>query len=267
MGIYLCPDQRILCAVKIGRKQRKAIEYPMKHLLIVEDDETLRTGLCRALSQDDVVTHGAGTLLAAEQALAKEQFDLIVLDCQLPDGNGVEFCARLYETSNIPVIFLTVLDSELDEVAAFRAGGYDYVKKPFSLVVLQERIRAVLDRRKTSPLIYHENGYYFNFAEFVFCVDEQEITLSTAEQKLLQILVANKKQVVSRERLIERLWSCDGDFVDENALSVAVKRLRAKLDRSGKGSCIRTIYGLGYMFCGGEVTRNPGTISDRQGNG
>lgn len=222
----------------------------MKHLLIVEDDEALRTGLCRALSQENMTTQGASSLREAEQALSEEHIDLMILDCQLPDGNGVDFCTRIRQTSSVPVIFLTVIDSELNEVAAFRAGGCDYVKKPFSLMVLKERINAALAKSAASPLVYSENGYFFDFSTLVFRAEGQDILLSTSEQKLLQILIVNKKQVVSREALIDRLWSCDGDFIDENALSVAVKRLRAKLDKSGGKSCIRTIYGLGYMWIG-----------------
>lgn len=113
----------------------------VKHLLIIEDDETLRNGLCRALIQENMSTQGASTLAEALLALDKNHFDLIILDCQLPDGNGVDFCTKIRQSTSAPVIFLTVIDSELNEVAAFRAGACDYVKKPFSLMVLKERIK------------------------------------------------------------------------------------------------------------------------------
>lgn len=222
----------------------------VKHLLIIEDDETLRIGLCRALAQENISTKGASTLAEASLALEKDHFDLIILDCQLPDGNGVDFCTKIQQSTSTPVLFLTVIDSELNEVAAFRAGACDYVKKPFSLMVLKERVHAALARNAASPLVYHEEEYFFDFSALVFRVGGQEIFLSSAEQKLLQILIANRKQVVSREVLIDRLWSCDGDFIDENTLSVAVKRLRKKLDKGNGKSCIRTIYGLGYMWAG-----------------
>lgn len=222
----------------------------VKHLLIIEDDETLRNGLCRALIQENMSTQGASTLAEASLALDKNHFDLIILDCQLPDGNGVDFCTKIRQSTSAPVIFLTVIDSELNEVAAFRAGACDYVKKPFSLMVLKERIHAALARNAASPLVFHEEGYFFDFSALVFRADGQEIFLSPSEQKLLQILITNRKQVVSREVLINRLWSCDGEFIDENALSAAVKRLRKKLDKENGKSCIRTIYGLGYMWAG-----------------
>lgn len=218
----------------------------MKTILVVEDDRTLREGLARSLVSDEIVTRSAANLAEAQAAFDAEQCDLILLDCNLPDGNGVDFCARIRRRSAVPVIFLTVLDSELDEVSAFRAGGCDYVKKPFSLMVLRERIQTALKRAAGGDLVYCEGGYRFDFGSFSFFADGCSLTLSISEQKLLRALTANPHRVLSRAQLIEQLWSCDSDFIDENALSVTVKRLRAKLG----GTCIKTVYGLGYMWTG-----------------
>lgn len=118
----------------------------MTKLLIVEDDRTLREGLCRSLSSDTIQTESAATLAEAYRKNADNKFDLILLDCNMPDGNGIDFCTAIQKHSSVPVIFLTVLESELDEVSAFRAGGVDYIKKPFSLMVLRERINTALSR-------------------------------------------------------------------------------------------------------------------------
>ena len=117
----------------------------MKKILIVEDDEAIRIGLCQSLSSDMLDTVGSKDLASARRRLENERFNLLLLDCNLPDGNGIDFCRELMSKMTIPVIFLTVRDSEIDEVAAFRAGACDYVKKPFSLMVLRERIAALLE--------------------------------------------------------------------------------------------------------------------------
>lgn len=178
-----------------------------------------------------------------------------MLDCQLPDGNGVDFCAELRKTSAVPVIFLTVLDSELDEVAAFRAGGCDYVKKPFSLMVLRERINSALTRsavmsaRGDSGDVYADARFRFDFSAMIFSADGDEVILSVTEQKLLRTLVSNARRIVPRAALTERLWPSGGDYIDENALSVTISRLRSKLG----ADTIRTAYGLGYMWEGGGI--------------
>lgn len=218
----------------------------MKKLLIIEDDDTIRTGLCRSLTSDHLTTSGAADLASARRLLDEGGYSLIILDCNLPDGNGIDFCRDLMQTMTIPVIFLTVRDSEMDEVAAFRAGACDYVKKPFSLMVLRERIAALLERSEKRNDLYTDRRYYFDFSSLDFRVDDRRITLSSTEYKLLAILVRNAGQVMSRTALADALWEGGEDFINENALSVTVSRLRARL---GENS-ICTVYGLGYMWAG-----------------
>lgn len=220
----------------------------MKRILIIEDDRALREGLLRSLASDRLAGDTAATITEARLKLSCENYDLALLDCNLPDGNGVDLCAEIKAKSDMPVIFLTVLDSELDEVAAFHAGGIDYVKKPFSLMVLKERINAAL-ARSDGGMVFSDGAYCFDFGSMDYTVRGNEITLSSAEQKLLRTLTANRRNIVLRSTLIEQVWSCDGDYIDENALSVTVKRLRAKLG----ADCIKTVYGLGYMWVGGTV--------------
>lgn len=140
----------------------------MKRILIIEADEAIRAGLCRSLASDTMEAVGAEDLASAAQRINAQQFDLLLLDCNLPDGNGIDFCRELMRRMTIPVIFLTVRDSEIDEVAAFRAGACDYVKKPFSLMVLRERIAALLERTEKRNDLYADRRYRFDFASLVF---------------------------------------------------------------------------------------------------
>lgn len=217
----------------------------MKRILIVEDDETIRTGLCRSLSSDILGTVGAGDLASAKRYLQAEHFDLMLLDCNLPDGNGIDFCRKLMQGTSIPVMFLTVRDSEIDEVAAFRAGACDYVKKPFSLMVLRERIAALLERTEKRSDLYVDRRYRFDFTSLDFFVDGTRVSLGSTEYKLLAVLVKNAGNVLSRAVLTDALWE-GGEELNENALSVTVSRLRRRLGEKS----ISTIYGLGYMWVG-----------------
>lgn len=217
----------------------------MKRILIVEDDDAIRTGLCRSLSSDLWEAAGAENLASARRQLDAEKFDLLLLDCNLPDGNGIDFCGELMKRRTIPVIFLTVRDSEIDEVSAFRAGACDYVKKPFSLMVLRERIAALLERAEKRGELYVDRRYRFDFASLDFFVDGTRVYLGATEYKLLAVLVKNAGNVLSRAVLTDALWE-GGEELNENALSVAVSRLRGRLGEKS----ISTIYGLGYMWVG-----------------
>ena len=219
----------------------------MKHILIVEDDSALRGGLTTALTGTELTADAASDCAEARRKFGNTRYDLIILDCNLPDGSGIGLCRELTAAEDVPVIFLTVRDSELDEVSAFRAGACDYVKKPFSLTILQERIAAAL--RKRSPNhVYEDRRFRFDFSELVFSADGQRVLLSATEQKLLAVFCAHKGQILDRQTLTERLWGCE-DYIDENALSVTVKRLRDKLG----ADCIGTVYGLGYVWKGAKT--------------
>lgn len=220
----------------------------MKKILIIEDDDAIRAGLCQSLSSDTLTTAGVCDLASARQQLKREEFALIVLDCNLPDGNGIDFCREVTATRDLPVLFLTVRDTELDEVAAFRAGCCDYVKKPFSLMVLKERIAALLERSEKRKDIYIDQRYRFDFAALDFRVDDERVYLSSTEYKLLAVLVRNVGRLLTRSALADALWEGGNDYVNENALSVTVSRLRSHLGEKS----ISTIYGLGYMWVGDQ---------------
>ncbi len=218
----------------------------MNHILIVEDDATLRDGLAAALVNESATTQTAENIAEARRKLAENSFDLILLDCNLPDGSGVNLCREITSARDVPVIFLTVRDAEIDEVTAFRAGACDYVKKPFSLTILTERINAAL-RKKSPNNVYEDAHFRFDFTTLTFSVDGKKLNLSAAEQKLLAILTASKGRILERQTLVDKIWGTT-DYIDENALSVTVKRLRNKL--SAVSDCIGTVYGLGYIWKG-----------------
>jgi len=219
----------------------------MKNILIIEDDPVLREGLAAALQSETIAVQTAADLAEARRILVNHTFDLLLLDVNLPDGSGIDLCREVTAVQDVPVIFLTVRDAEIDEVTAFRAGACDYVKKPFSLTILQERISAAL--RKRSPnYTYEDSRFRFDFTELTFSADEQRVILSSTEQKLLAVFCAHKGQILERQTLVDKIWACDSDYIDENALSVTVKRLRDKLGTD----CIGTVYGMGYVWKGAK---------------
>lgn len=219
----------------------------MKYILIVEDDLSLREGLETALQANNISVYSTACIAEAHRVLLERKFDLLLLDYNLPDGNGIDLCREVTAVQDVPVIFLTVRDAEIDEVTAFRAGACDYIKKPFSLTILQERISAAL--RKRSPnYVYEDSRFRFDFTELTFSADGKRIDLSATEQKLLAVFCNHKAQILERQTLVDKIWACDSDYIDENALSVTVKRLRDKLGTD----CIGTVYGMGYVWKGAK---------------
>lgn len=218
-------------------------------ILIAEDDSGLNEGIRLALKQNDIVFLPAYSIQEAKELLDEERPDMVLLDIQFPDGSGFDFLRELRRTSQIPVLVITANDMELDEVKGLTLGADDYITKPFSLMVLRARVENVRKRTtNTGTWIYEQDGYRFDFEKMDFRLDGQEITLSITEQKLLKLLVANPGQILTREMLVERIWTDGTEYVDESALSVTVSRLRKKLERKGEGSPVRTAYGVGYVW-------------------
>ena len=202
----------------------------MHQILIVEDDPALSQGIRLALGQEGRQFVQAGTIGQAERELAERTFDLLILDLNLPDGNGLDLLSRLR-------------DLEMDQVTGLELGADDYVTKPFSLAVLRARVNSLLRRSRPAPAALELPPFLFDFDAMVFARDGVPLELSKTEQRLLRLLVEHRGQTLSREVLLDRVWD-GGEFVDENALSVAVNRLRAKL----ADAPIRTVYGLGYQW-------------------
>ena len=219
----------------------------MKNILIIEDDSALTTGLCRALSSGEINTAGCHCLREARTMLQQEVYALILLDVNLPDGNGFDFLKEIKSRFSIPVILLTANDMETDIVAGLELGADDYITKPFSLAVLRARVNTALRRKnpeKTSAS-FLTDCYSFDFDKMEFFYNGIKTELSKTEQKLLRLLVENAGITLSRDKLIDMVWTDGAEYVDENALSVTVKRLRDKLNAQDH---IKTVYGIGYVW-------------------
>lgn len=217
----------------------------MDKILIVEDDKALNNGIALALRDANILFESAFDLRTARILTASKKFDLIILDVNLPDGSGLDFLAGIKEYHDTPVILLTANDMETDIVSGFELGADDYITKPFSLAVLRARVNVQLRKKKKASNIYKTDKYSFDFNKLEFTVDKNAVELSKTEQKLLRILIENRGNTVTRDSLYDGIWIDGSEFVDENALSVAVKRLRDKL---GSSNPIKTIYGIGYTW-------------------
>ncbi len=217
----------------------------MKQILLLEDDEALGRGIGMALETPECAVTRCPALREAEALLLEREFDLLILDINLPDGSGLALLKTLRRSGRrTPVILLTANDLELDEVTGLEAGADDYITKPFSLAVLRARVNAQLRRAVPAQAGRIElNDFAFDFSRLEFFKDGTPIELSKTEQRLLRLLVENRGRTLPRELLLERVWD-GGEFVDENALSVAVRRLRAKL----LDAPIKTVYGVGYTW-------------------
>ena len=220
----------------------------MKQILIVEDDKNLNNGIKLAL-RNEYFCIQAFSIQSARKEFMEQQLDLILLDVNLPDGNGMDFLEEIRKTSQIPVIMLTVNKKEMDIVSGLESGANDYITKPFSLMVLRARVRVWLRSADDAALIFRSGDYYFDFGKMEFRNGSDILELSKTEQKLLHCLIENRGRSVSRSQLIDTVWQGDTEFGDEHALTVVVNRLRNKLGGNTNGpECIKTVYGIGYAW-------------------
>lgn len=222
----------------------------MQKILLLEDDTALGTGIRLALLSPSVQLTLCRTLAQARSAFAQSSFDLLILDINLPDGSGLELLEQVRKTSDVPVILLTANDMEMDVVTGLESGADDYITKPFSLAILRARVNAQLRRgMSTKTSCIEIDRFQFDFDRMEFRKDGQIMELSKTEQKLLRILIENRGQTLSRSTLVDRVWTDGAEFVDENALSVTVKRLRSKLeDTPSSPQYLKTVYGIGYTW-------------------
>ena len=219
----------------------------MHRILLVEDDSALGRGLARALSGTDTEVTLRDSRAAGLEALEAQSWDLLILDVNLPDGSGLDVLRRARELGRTRAILLTANDLELDEVAGLEAGADDYITKPFSLAVLRARVNTQLRHAAPNENLYDADGLRFDFEKMEFLRNGAPLELSRTERQLLRLLVENRGRVLPRSLLIDRLWGHDPDGVEENALSVAVKRLRDKLEEDpSHPRWIQTAYGVDY---------------------
>ena len=217
-------------------------------IVIVEDDIDLAKGLSKALKDDDRSIVSCEDLKSARDQIFLSNPALIILDINLPDGNGLDLVKEIREKNlSVPVILLSANDTDSDIVRGLELGADDYVTKPFSLRVLRARVDTQLRKHEsdTTGNVIKIDKYDFDFDRMMFTVSGEEVNLSKIEQRLLKMLVGNRGITLSRDKLVDRLWTDGAEYVDENALSVTVKRLRDKLDAK---DYIKTVYGLGYTW-------------------
>ena len=229
----------------------------MSKILVIEDDLPLSTGLCFELDTSGYLTVAAYSCQKARQFIKIDHFDLAILDINLPDGDGFELCREIKkEQPQLPVLFLTAKDLEQDVLKGFDLGADDYVTKPFHMQILKRRVEVAL-RRGAENTKALEEGYDDGFLRLDFRTltavrngEQQPITPN--EYKLLKILTAHAGNLVTRQILLEKLWDCDGNYVDDHTLTVTMNRLRAKIEDVSH-SYIRTVRGMGYIWTGEKL--------------
>lgn len=220
----------------------------MKKILLVEDNETIVMGLKYSLEQENFQVISALNVEKAKEILNQETIDLILLDVTLPDGNGFELCKYIKQKLDVPVIFLTAQDEETSVVVGLDMGADDYIVKPFRTRELISRINSVLRRydknvEKASIVQYKNIKIDTNMAKVY--KDNEEIIFTSLEYKILLMLFTNQNKLITREELLDKIWDIAGNFVNDNTLTVYIKRIREKLDDE---SIIKTVRGLGYRI-------------------
>lgn len=220
-------------------------------ILVVEDDKVIATGLEYSLKQEGYEAVLAYTKVEASNLIKENKFDLCLLDITLPDGSGYDICKSIKQKEDIPVIFLTALDDEINVVMGLDFGADDYIAKPFRIRELMSRIRSVLRRYSKSgnESVIQVGDVEIHLMENRVYKEKKEVLLTAMEYKLLLQLVTHRGQVLTRNQLLEGIWDVQGDFVNDNTLTVYIKRLREKLEADCNNPCIiKTVRGLGYCF-------------------
>ncbi|NLL78124.1 MAG: response regulator transcription factor [Clostridiales bacterium] len=223
----------------------------MKQILVVEDDVMLNSGLCYNLELDAYKIVPVHDAVAALEKIKNEAFDLVILDVNLPDGDGFELCKKIRSTQDIPVIFLTARDLEVDIMKGFDLGADDYITKPFNINIFRKKVAAVLKRSggPKAQKLYICGDLVIDFDKLTATVKNEPIVFTPTEYKFLKIFANNPGILLTRQVLLEKLYDSDANFVDEHALTVNINRLRSKIETEGR-KYIKTVYGMGYLWAG-----------------
>lgn len=218
-------------------------------ILIVEDDKGLNDGLVYDLQEEGYEVFSAFTASIALETFRVQEINLVLLDVNLPDSDGFTLCSQMKKFRDVPVVFLTARDLELDEMRGFDCGADDYITKPFSMALLHKRICAILKRTARSIKSHgYSDGYLsVDFDTVNVVLDGRPLILTPTEYKLMKLFIDNREKVLTRQAILEQLWDVNGNYVDEHALTVQIGRLRGKLEKDGR-KYIKTVYGLGYLW-------------------
>ena len=226
----------------------------MKKIIIVEDDAILNKTLTYNLVSDGYEVASAFTRSAA-RGLLKNKYDLALLDINLPDGNGLELCTEIKERCpETYIVFLTANDKESDMLKGYEVGGADYITKPFSVAVLCKKIAAVfetMEQHHPRHDLYEDDFLKIDFSEQTASLGGEPIDFTPKEYRTLLLFIKNRKLILTKTQLLEKLWDIDGDFVDEHTLTTIISRIRKKIETDER-KYIKTAYGMGYQWIGGE---------------
>lgn len=224
----------------------------MKRLFLLEDDLSLISGLSFAVKKQGYEIEIARTTLEADLLWENGKYDLVILDVSLPDGSGFDFCRKIRQTSKVPIMFLTVADEETDIIMGLDIGGDDYVTKPFKLAVFLSRLNALLRRSEnfnTSVTELSSNDISVQLLKGEVYKAGKLLDLTASEYRLLCLFMENSDQILSHEQILAKLWDCNESYIDNNSLTVYIRRLRTKIeDNPGKPKRIVTVRSMGYKW-------------------
>ncbi len=221
----------------------------MKQIFLVEDDREIAKNLTRLLETEGFSVRHAPTQAEAVQLLGQETFDLALVDISLPDGNGFTVCTQIKQAQNIPVLFLTASGDEASVVTGLNMGADDYITKPFRPRELLARIGAALRKAGQVPAVFTIQNLTVDMVNGLVKKEGRELFLSPLEYRLLLLFINNPKTILTRDRLLDELWDAAGEFVNDNTLTVYIKRLREKIeDDPASPQIIRTVRGTGYRL-------------------
>ena len=219
-------------------------------ILIIEDDRILNKGVAFALKKEGYKSISAYNMEEGKSAILQNEIDFLLLDINLPDGSGLDLCRNINDKMDFPIVFFTANDTEEDMIKGFECGCDDYISKPFSMDVLKLKISAILKRNTSSNKdIFKYKNLKIDFASRKVYKNDEEVYLTVTEYKLLEVLSRNKGRAMTKAILLDKLWDNNGNYVDENTLSVNIRRLRKKIEDDGKNpEYIVTLFGIGYIM-------------------
>lgn len=226
----------------------------MEKILLLEDDLSLINGLSFAFKKQGYELDNARTVKEAQKFWKERKYDMLVIDVTLPDGSGFDFCKEVRQTSKVPIIFLTALDDEINTIMGLDMGADDYITKPFKLGVLLSRINALLRRAKdfsSEDTQLCSNGIVINLLQSQVLKGNEVLDLTAGEYKLLCLFMQNPNIVLTKEQILDKLWDCEGNFIDNSTLTVYIRRLRMKVeDNPSEPKMLLTVRGIGYKWVG-----------------
>lgn len=219
-----------------------------QRIMLVEDDRDLSEGLALSFRAEGYEVVGASGVEECMKLFQKGEVDCVILDCNLPDGDGFSLCTQIKKQCMVPILMLTARDNELDEVKALEIGMDDFMSKPFSLAVLKARVRKLLSRQE-EPVMLISNGISVDKNKCKVYKREEEINLSRLEYQILVYFLENKNQILSKEQILSHIWDSQGNYVVEHTVVVNIMRLRAKIeDDPERPERIKTVHGMGYIW-------------------